>query len=76
MATTGAIGLSYYPYIAIGTNEQEKALDLAHIRNNQRRSRARRREYVTKLEGKIQELQSLESDSSLLQQLESTRMKY
>lgn len=64
-----AKGLFNYSYAAIGTDEQKSALDLAHIRNNQYRSRARKLEYVAKLEGKIQGLQVTESGSSLLLQL-------
>ncbi|KAL2208757.1 hypothetical protein CC79DRAFT_1366965 [Sarocladium strictum] len=53
--------LSTYPY---GPAYQRREADLARVRENQRRSRARRREYVTDLENRLRQCELLGIEAS------------
>ncbi|KAH8706903.1 hypothetical protein GQ44DRAFT_777725 [Phaeosphaeriaceae sp. PMI808] len=46
------------------TSSKGKAVDLERVRNNQRRCRARQKEYITELEDKIRQYESASSQSS------------
>lgn len=58
------------PSSCVSTEVEEQATDLERIRNNQRRCRARQKEYIASLEDKIRQYEDMNFETTTKQKLE------
>lgn len=58
------------PYSYVSAELEEQATDLERIRNNQRRCRARQKEYIATLEDKIRQYEGMNIESTTKQKLD------